>query len=152
MPKKQKPLIIGIGSSYRSDDGVGLIVARKLRQRVGNSAEVIEQSGDAALLMEAWQGAGSVIVIDAIRSGARPGKIHRLEVHEQQLPKTLFHSSTHALGLVEAIELARVLGELPPQLVVYGIEGENFSAGTNLSPFVEISVQNVVDQILCSIF
>ena len=34
-------------------------------------------------------------------------------------------SSTHALGLAEAMELARALGRLPP-VIVYGIEGKTF--------------------------
>jgi len=44
-------LIIGIGNEYRSDDAVGLIVARRLKERLADSAIVLEQSGDGAALM-----------------------------------------------------------------------------------------------------
>jgi len=57
-----------------------------------------------------------------------------------------FHS-THAFGVVEAIELARALHMLPPCLIVYAIEGKNFATGTGLSPEVEKAVQQVVEQV-----
>jgi hypothetical protein len=35
------PLIIGVGNEYRGDDAVGLIVARRLKERLADSAIVI---------------------------------------------------------------------------------------------------------------
>jgi hydrogenase maturation protease len=131
------PLIIGIGNEYRGDDAAGLIVARRLKGRFAYSFTVLEQSGDGAALMEAWRGVETVIVIDAVISGAEPGTIHRLDAKTQPLPKDAFRCSTHAFGVAEAIELSRAMGELPRRLIVYGIEGKNFAAGVGLSPEVE---------------
>jgi hydrogenase maturation protease len=126
------PLIIGIGNEYRGDDAVGLIVVRRLKEHLAGSPTVLEQSGDGAALMEAWQGAEKVIIIDAVMSGAAPGTIHRFDASAQPLPKDAFRCSTHAFGVAEAIELSRALSELPQSLVVYGIEGKNFAAGVGL--------------------
>jgi hydrogenase maturation protease len=130
-------LIIGIGNEYRGDDAVGLIVARRLRGRLSDSVKVLEQTGDGAALMEAWRCAETVIVIDAVASGAAPGAIHRFDANTRPIPKNAFRCSTHAFGVAEAIELSRALGEFPRSLVVYGIEGKNFAAGVGLSPEVE---------------
>ncbi|HEY9434959.1 MAG TPA: hydrogenase maturation protease [Blastocatellia bacterium] len=138
------PLIIGIGNEYRGDDAAGLIVARRLKERLADSAKVIEQSGDGASLMEAWRGAETVIIIDAMMSGAPPGTIRRLDASAQPSLKEAFRCSTHAFGVAEAIELARALTRLPQSLVVFGIEGKNFSAGVGLSPEVERAVGGVV--------
>jgi hydrogenase maturation protease len=144
MPQPQSlPLIIGIGNEYRGDDAVGLIVARRLKERLAGSFTVLEQSGDGAALMEAWQGAETVIIIDAVMSGAAPGTIHRFDASVQPLPKDTFRCSTHAFGVAEAIELSRALSELPQSLVVYGIEGKNFAAGVGLSSEVEKAVGEV---------
>jgi hydrogenase maturation protease len=142
------PLIIGIGNEYRGDDAVGLIVARRLKGRLADSAIVIEQSGDGAALMEAWRGAEVVVIIDAAMSGAAPGTIHQSDASAQPIPKISFRYSTHAFSLAEAIELARALGELPRLLVVYGIEGESFAAGLGLSPEVEKAADEVARQLL----
>jgi hydrogenase maturation protease len=145
------PLIIGIGNEYRGDDAAGLIVARRLKERLADSAIVIEQSGDGAALMEAWGGAEMVIIIDAVMSGAAPGTIHRFAASVQPLQKDAFRCSTHAFGVAEAIELARALGKFPQHLVVYGIEGKNFAAGVGLSAEVEKAAGETVRQALATI-
>jgi hydrogenase maturation protease len=144
-------LIIGIGNEYRGDDAVGLIVARQLKERLVDSAIVIEQSGDGAALMEAWRGAETVIIIDAVMSGAALGTIHRFDASAQPLQKDAFRCSTHAFGVAEAIELARTLGNFPQHLVVYGIEGKNFAAGVGLSAEVEKAAGEIVRQALATI-
>jgi hydrogenase maturation protease len=120
-----------------------LIVARRLKGRLADSFTVLEQSGDGAALMEVLRGAETVIIIDAVMSGAAPGTIHRFEASAQPLPKDAFRCSTHAFGVAEAIELSRALSELPQSLVVYGIEGKNFAAGVGLSSEVEKAVGEV---------
>jgi hydrogenase maturation protease len=145
------PLIIGVGNEYRGDDAVGLIVARRLKERLAGSAIVIEQSGDGAALMEAWLGAETVIVIDAMMSGAAPGTVRRLDASARPIPKSYFRCSTHAFGVAEAIELARALGNFPQRLVVYGIEGKNFAAGVGLSAEVVKAAGETVRQALATI-
>ncbi|HMB27182.1 MAG TPA: hydrogenase maturation protease [Blastocatellia bacterium] len=145
------PLIIGIGNEYRGDDAVGLIVARRLKERLADSAIVIEQSGDGAALMETWKGAERVIVIDAMMSGAAPGTIRRIDASARPIPKSCFRCSTHAFGVAETIELARALGNFPQRLVVYGIEGKNFAAGVGLSAEVEKAAGETVREALATI-
>src|SRR6266700_3180765 len=69
-------LVIGIGNEYRSDDGVGLVVARGLRAKNLPDMLIIESSGDGAALMEAWKAAPSVIVIDAAASNGLLLSLH----------------------------------------------------------------------------
>lgn len=140
-------MIIGVGNPYRGDDCVGLIIARRLKHSLGDLVCVLEQSGEGAALLEAWRGAQTLIIIDAVKSGAEAGSIHRFDAQERMLPGHFFHYSTHAFAVAEAIELARALGELPPRVVVYGIEGKNFAAGTELSEEVREAVSEVVKRI-----
>jgi hydrogenase maturation protease len=147
-PAKSGPLIIGLGNEYRRDDAVGLIVARHLKEAAPEHVRVLEESGEGTALMDSWKDADAVILIDAIHSGAKPGTLRRLDAHTQPVPTRFFHYSTHAFGAAEAIELARALGQLPPRLIVYGIEGETFEAGLGLSPEVEKTAQKVVDRVL----
>ncbi len=143
----RKPLIIGLGNRYRRDDGVGLIIAARLAWRASDKFTVIEHSGEGAALMETWKDADTVIIIDAVRSGAAAGTLHRFEASAQQLPTNFFNYSTHAFSLAEAIEMARILKQLPEQVIVYGIEGEDFTWGTGLSPAVERAAQKVEEKV-----
>ena len=67
---------------------------------------------------------------------------------QNQFPTAFFNYSTHAFSVAEAVELARVLHQLPPHLTVYGIEGGNFEAGMGLSPDVEGAVAAVIAQVV----
>ena len=140
-------LIIGVGNPYRGDDGAGVAVARQLVGKVPKGMQVLEESGEGTALVEAWQGAVFVIVVDATQSGAAPGTIHRFDACREHLAGEL-HRSTHAFGLSGAIELARALHELPEHLVVYGIEGQDFTPGEGLSPAVQKAIPRTAERIL----
>ena len=139
-------LVIGIGNLFRGDDGVGLIVAQKLRALALPGVIVLEQSGEGTALLEAWAGAGRVIVVDAVSSGSQPGTIHCLEVGDQPLPAHFSGGSTHAFGLAEAVELARQLDRLPAQLTIFGIEGQDYDLASGLSPEVETAAGKLIAQ------
>jgi len=141
-------LVIGIGNEYAHDDAAGLRVARALAAQPPDGVEIQEQRGEGAALMESWKGAGAVIVIDAARSGSAPGTLHRFDAGQAPLPAEPFRGSTHAFGLYEAVEVARSLNHLPPRLIVYAIDGRDFSAGIGLSLEVEGAVPAAVAAVM----
>jgi hydrogenase maturation protease len=145
--RKRRIITIGIGNPLRGDDSAGLLVARLLRDMGLDSSVILEHSGEGAALMEMWKGARAAILIDAVCSGAAPGAVHRLNPVQKPLPAQMFHSSTHAFSLPDAIEMARALDELPPRLLVFGIEGRNFQAGAELSPEVRAALPEVANQV-----
>ena len=105
----------------------------------------IELEGDTSALVDLLADASSAIVIDAVRSGASPGTVHRYDVGRTPLPATLSSSSSsHLVSVAEAIELARVLGRLPPAVLVLGIEGSRFDVGAPLSDPVVAAIDEVV--------
>jgi len=141
-------LVIGLGSDLRGDDSVGLVIARRLHGLDQPGTKVIEHLGDGLSLITVWQDADVVIVVDAAKSGAAPGTIHRFDALLAPLQIQLSNTTSHAFGLEEAIELARQLNQLPRSLVIYGIEGESFDLGTELSAEVKQAAEEVVTQLL----
>jgi hydrogenase maturation protease len=144
----RKVLLIGIGNEYRSDDRIGLEIARQIRKKQIPGVVVKEESGEGTALMEAWQGYKNVIAVDAVSSGAAPGTLFRIDANNETVPVKFFHYSTHAFSVAEAIELARAMKTLSQRVLVYGIEGADFSAGTNISHAVQESAKQVVEQIV----
>ena len=141
-------LVIGIGNQDRGDDGAGLEVARRLRQRAPDNAVVLECAGEASCLMQSWRGRPRVILVDAASGSGRPGSVHRYDARHDPLPTGTLHASTHSWGVAEAVELARALGELPPETVIYAIEGRSFGLGHWLSPEVQAAAGEVVERVL----
>ena len=137
-------LIIGCGNRQRGDDGAGILVAERLRER---GIEAVARVGEVTDLIEAWKGADDVIVVDAVVTGSPLGTVQAWD-GRQPLASLSTTTSTHGLGLAEAIELARVLNRLPARLRVYGVEGRRFGPGTEISPEVHRAVEEVVRRII----
>lgn len=117
--------IIGVGSPF-GDDRLGWVAAESLqRSPVLNGLEpgrivisILDRPG--AMLLALWDEADHVIVMDAVRSGAAPGTRHRFtagDVTASRLPAT-----SHGFGVLAALELGHVLGDLPQRLLLCGIE------------------------------
>ena len=144
--KKRSSLVIGCGNRDRGDDAAGLIVAGKLR-RLGVNA--VACSGETSALFELWRTASDVIVVDSVTTGAPPGTIHMWDVAQLTVLRKA-GTSTHGLGLAQAIDLARALHRLPRRLLVVGIEARNFEIGSHLSPEVQEAVLILVRSQLCT--
>jgi len=144
-----RQVIVGIGNTFRGDDGIGRHVAQRLIDIVPSDVTVLEENGEAADLMEAWKHADRAILIDAMTSGVAPGTVMRFNATQLPLPGEMFpHFSTHTYSVSESIELARTLERLPSKVVVFGIEGKDFETGAGLSPEVERATENVIGLIL----
>ena len=140
-------LIIGCGNRQRSDDGAGILVAERLRDL---GVEAVTRSGEAMDLMETWNGADDVIIVDTVVTGAPSGTVQVWD-GRHQLASIRINTSTHGLGVAEAIELAYVLDQLPIRLRVYGIEGRQFELGAEISPQVQRAVAEVVGRIIADL-
>ena len=93
-------LIIGCGNPDRSDDGAGILVARRLRA-LGLNA--VEHSGDGLALIELWHGFDDVVVVDAMVSGGKAGAVSTWDPVSQPLCSQMWRCSTHVFGPAEAI-------------------------------------------------
>jgi len=132
--------VIGVGNAARGDDAAGLLAARA----VGG----VELEGDPSALLDLFDGLDSAVVVDAVRSGAAAGTVQRFDAAGGPLPTAIRSStSTHLVGIADAIELARALDRLPPRVTVYAIEGERFDLGAPVSPAVAAAVDAVVAEL-----
>jgi hydrogenase maturation protease len=112
--------IIGIGSPF-GDDAAGLEAARMLAAAPPPRSEVVAADRPGAGLIDLFDGADAVILIDAVRSGAPPGTIHDRDLRELgDLRERLV--SSHDIGVAAAIALAASLGRPPVRGRLVGIE------------------------------
>jgi hydrogenase maturation protease len=140
--------VVGIGNPYRGDDGIGPAVLARLRPDREPWVRLVDSDGEASRLVLAWDGARLAVVVDAVRSGAAPGTLHRLDLDPRapDAPERLgraggWRAGTHGTGPAEALGLGRVTGHLPDRLVVVGVE----VADTRPGPYLSTAVAGVVD-------
>lgn len=126
------------------DDAVGPVVLDRLAGRIQETIVLVESVGDATHLLDTWRDTRLAVVVDAVVTGGVPGTVHRID-GLVGLPASWRSASTHLVGVAEAIELARAIGVLPEELVVYGIEIERVEAGVTLSPEVDAAADRAVE-------
>ena len=134
-----------MGSPFRGDDAVGPAVAKRLRA-IG--ALVLDCADEPTRLLDVWEGLDPVVVVDAVRSGAAAGRLHRIDAGDGPLPRDLRLASTHAMGIADALELARALGRAPRRVVVLGLEGSSFAMGEEMSPAVAAGIDGLVASVI----
>lgn len=122
-----------LGTPYRGDDGAGPAVAERLRAA---GVPVLEHADEPTRLLDAWAGLDLVVVVDAVRTGADPGTLHRVDCGDGPLPREPVLASSHAMGIGEALALGRALGRAPRRVVLLGVEGVAFGLGEEMTPAV----------------
>lgn len=145
--------VIGIGSPFRQDDAAGWEVVARLsrpaaRRRLPAGTGLHAVDADPARLVALWQGTVLTVVIDAARAvPARPGRVHRVELGPGRPHSGPVTTSSHGLGLYDALGLAAALERLPGRLVVYAIEAGDTGFGAGLSLPVRAAVRAVADSV-----
>ena len=141
-------VVIGIGNRDRADDALGLMAIDRLQAETLPGVRLATARGDVLKVLDQFEGTELVVMVDAMKSGASPGHILRIDASRDAVTAQLENfASTHTVNLAEAIELARALGKLPPKLIIYGVEATDFTLGNDLSPPVASALDDVINQI-----
>jgi hydrogenase maturation protease len=142
-------LVLGMGNPILSDDGVGLLVAERLRGApLPDDVEVLLSEVGGLRLLELVRGFTRVIIIDTLKSpadaGREPGEIVRYEAKDFRGGHR--YGSAHSIGLDTALELGHKLGyDMPDVVVVFAIEAADVETfGEELSPPVAAAAERVL--------
>ena len=117
--------VLGIGSPF-GDDQLGWEVVKLLEQCIdlnqftSDQLQLICCDRPGMYLLELMKDANTVFLIDAIKTGAACGTLHRFK--NQEIEAISNPLSSHTLGITEAMKMGRALDELPPNVILYGIE------------------------------
>lgn len=145
-----KILILGMGNTLLSDDGIGIVIANKLQEiHKGNEfVDVRETSWGGFRIIDLLSGYDSAIIIDALKTGEQPvGTIRKFT------PSDFVHSvrmtAFHDINFVTALQFAQQLDiPMPSDISVYTIEvAETELISENLTPGVRSSVERCVKEI-----
>jgi hydrogenase maturation protease len=145
-----KVLILGMGNPILSDDGVGLFIAGRLKDRLKN-VDVMTTAMAGLDTLDLISGYDRIFLVDACTTkGSTPGEIVKF-CHERNGFLHLF--SSHGLNFFELISLGKTLGlEMPEVGGIYGVEiGDEVCFGRELSPELKTKAWSIVEKISADI-
>jgi len=141
-------LILGIGNPILTDDGVGIKIARKIKE--GNpELEVIETSEAGIALLDLIADYDKLVIIDSIKTGQeKPGKAYKLRLED--LKPAVDSASSHGVDIATAFELGRGLGyRMPKYISLYAVEiKDNTTFGEDCTEEVEEKIPFIISQII----
>jgi len=145
--------VVGIGQSMRGDDAAGLEAVRLWQRSHARTAGMpdlrVAMAEEPGLdLLDLFKSVEAAILVDAVRSGAKAGRIHRIGVDAlsdfRRGPE-----GVHSWTVAQLLRLDGVLNPLsgPRQVKLVGIEAAAFDIGTGLSEAVRVALPEASDAI-----
>jgi hydrogenase maturation protease len=146
-----KTIVLGIGNPILQDDGVGIHVANKLKEYINHPNVTIDEALTGGMnLLDLITGYDKAILIDAVNiRNEKHGEVKRFLLKELS---SVHADNPHDVSLLEAIELAKKLGEkkIPGEIIIIGIVLKEipYEFGENLSPNIAAAIPKAVDMTL----
>jgi hydrogenase maturation protease len=148
--KETAILVLGIGNTVMSDDGVGPKVVQRLLKEYQLPAFVdVMDGGTLGLdILPRLEGVNRLLIVDALETGMSPGTCIRLTGDE--IPFALETKiSPHQMGLKDLLSVSHLMeGQLPEEMVLIGVQPESIEMDTELSPVVEAEMDKLLTLVI----
>jgi len=133
-------LILGVGNTIMSDDGVGVHAARVARSLLAPPDRIDVEEAEVAgfALLDLLRDRDRVIIIDALDAGTRaPGEV--IVASLEAFRPTLHLRTGHEIDLPTAVELGRRMGyRMPPEILLVLVTVQDArTLGETCTPAVE---------------
>lgn len=143
-------VVIGVGNTFRRDDGVGPAVAAAIDERGLPGVWARTDIADPVALLDAWSGASLAVVIDAaIAYPPAPGRLRRCAMADIAQSATV---SSHAIDIASTIALGTVLDRMPNELVLFTVEAADTGHGVGLTSQVAAAVPKAADAVVAFVY
>jgi len=132
-------ILIGLGNALMSDEGIGVRILQELvhRGEVPPQVEPLDLGPGGLSVLHACTGYARAIFIDCGFMGRPTGTLVAFHPEDVQTIKIRPRQSLHEGDLLETLELARRLGQCPPDVTIFAVQPSRVSLGDHLSPELE---------------
>ncbi len=122
----ERILVLGVGNTLLSDDGVGIHVTEILRKENGFGEHVsIHDGGTIGLsLLPEIEDADRLIVVDAARIKGPPGTVCTFENAQMDAHLSTARSTVHEVALADLLDAATLNGRAPKIRALIAIQPE----------------------------
>ncbi len=142
-------IILGLGNTLLSDDGVGIRVIEKLQRDYDfpDNVNVIDGGVLGINLFGVISNADCLIIVDTVLNNGKPGDIHRLTGKDIP-PRILAKNSLHQVDLVESITLFQLMDH-SPETIIIGVEPKDIETmNPELTDIVKEKIDDLVSAVL----
>ncbi|WP_412890118.1 HyaD/HybD family hydrogenase maturation endopeptidase [Bacillus sp. 1P06AnD] len=143
---KKKIVILGIGNTLYSDEGVGMMSLPLLEEifKDDEDVEIFDGSTDGMRLLGPVEDAEMLIVLDAINAGKKGGEI--IVLKGEEIPAYYgVKMSIHQLGFQEVLLAAKIRDQYPKHITMIGMQPTSLELGIGLSDVNSQALPDLVE-------
>jgi len=142
-------LVLGIGNTLLSDEGVGVHVIHALQPRLGHRPRLsLLDGGTLSFTLAAdIEEADQLIVVDASELKSAPGTVRAFVGADMDAFLGGVRRSVHEVGLIDLMDIARLAGHLPERRALVGIQPQQLDWGEVPSAAVAAAIPAACDRI-----
>ncbi len=141
-----KILVLGIGNTLLSDEGVGIVAMRELEAQFGarEDMEFLDGGTLSFTLAVPISECTALLVIDAAELGSAPGTVRSFEGDEMdRFLGENRKSSVHEVGLLDLMSISLLTGHWPENRALIGVQPTLVGWGEELTPEVAAAMPEV---------
>jgi hydrogenase maturation protease len=146
-----RTIILGVGNQILGDDGVGVHIANEVKKQNKNPEVTIDEAITGGMnLLDLILGYDKAIIIDAVKSDKKNhGEVKKIYLSDFN---TMHSCNPHDVSLIEAIEMAKKMGEekIPKEIIIIGVMLKEIPCefGEELSSEIAAAVPKAVEMTL----
>lgn len=144
--------IIGLGNILRQDDGIGIILLKKLKQKkelLPKNIELIEAGIPSVNLLHMLHPFEKVIFIDAVNLKTKPGTTKFFKTSDVISKKENRQSvSVHETDVLKIIEIHKKLDKDSKEFFIFGVQPKNTEYGENLSTDLKNNFEKTLKKLI----
>ncbi len=152
MHKDKDIAVVGIGNTLMSDDAAGVFAVQELIEKydVPDNVELIDGGTKGLELLPFVEGKEKLLFIDAINLNRPPGTIG--ELTKEEIPGYFSTKlSVHQIALPDLIGAGNLLGTLPDEIHLIGIQPESIEAGYGMTTHVNKNFNNLLSRVIAKL-
>lgn len=141
--QSNKTLVLGIGNTLLTDEGVGVHVINSLQSDSGDNSDILYMDGGTLsfTLAEPIESCDRLIVVDASEISSKPGSVKVFENEDMDhFITTGNKKSVHEVGLVDVMSIALLAGNLPSKRALVGIQPKILDWGSEPTSAVQLAI------------
>jgi hydrogenase maturation protease len=148
MTDDPKTLVLGLGNLIHSDDGLGVhaIQMLMLDSRVPPSVVLMDGGTQGLALLPHISAFQRLLVIDALDVGEPAGTL--VKVEGEALRNLPGKASVHQLGFADLMVALELLGDLPEEIILLGVQPLSTQWSTELTAPVRAALNQLPDFVI----
>ena len=128
-------VVLGVGNTILTDDGIGVLVVRELAEdaaRGGADDGVAYHDGGTIglALLPLIENAAGVILVDAANFGGALGEVRRFEGDDMDALLRVNRSTPHEIAVYDLIQTAELIGTKPARRALVAIQAGELGLGS----------------------